>query len=193
LTQTTTLTLTVTQAFTLGPSSGSPITQTISAGQTASFPLTLASSSLFSGTVNLSCAITPAVTTAPPTCTVPGPSVQISAGGMQSVMVNVATTAAVTTSVAAYVGFPPGAMPLTGMLLLLGLSGLLLRNRKRLPAFAVAVVLALVFCVSCGGGSSYTTPPPHITPGTPSGTYTVTITATSGNLINNLALQVIVQ
>jgi len=138
-------------------------------GSQASFPLTLASSNLFSGTVNLSCAITPAVTTVPPTCSLPGPSVQISAGGTQSVMVNVATTAAVTTNAAAYVGFPPGAMPLTGMLLLLGSGGLLLRNRKRLPAFAVAVVLALAFCVSCGGGSSYTTPPPHRMPGTPSG------------------------
>jgi nucleoside-specific outer membrane channel protein Tsx len=193
LTQTANLTLTVTQAFTFGPASGSPITQTISAGQTASFPLTLASSNLFSGTVNLSCAITPTVTTAPPTCTLPNPSVQISAGEMQSVVVNVATTAAVTTSAAAYFGLPPGAMPLAEILLLLCSGGLLLRNRKRLPAFAVAVVLALIFCVSCGGGSSYTTPPPHITPGTPSGTYTVTITATSGILSQNLALQVIVQ
>jgi hypothetical protein len=191
LTQTTNLTLTVTQAFTFGPASGSPITQTISAGQTASFSLTLASNNLFSGTVNLSCAITPTVTTAPPTCTLPDPSVQISAGELQSVVVNVPTTAAVTTSAAAYFGLPPGAMPLAEMLLLLCSGGLLLRNRKRLPVFAVAVVLALVFCVSCGGGSSYTTPPPHITPGTPSGTYTVTITATSGNLSQNFALQVI--
>jgi FG-GAP repeat len=195
LTQTTTLTLmlTVPPDFTLGPSSGSPTSQTISAGQTASFTLTLASSNSFSGTVNLSCAITPAVTTGPPTCTLSGSSVQISGGGMQSVMVNVATTASVTTSTAAYVGFPPGAMPLPGMLLLLGSVGLLMRNRKRLPAFAVTVILALAFCVSCGGNSSYTTPPSRITPGTPSGTYAVTITATSGNLSHNFALQVIVQ
>jgi len=195
LTETTTLTLmlTVPPDFTLGPSSGSPTSQTISAGQTASFALALASSNSFSGTVNLSCAITPAVTTGPPTCTLSGSSVQISGGGTQFVMVNVSTTASVTTSTAAYVGFPPGAMPLTGMLLLLGSGAMLQRNRKRLPAFAVAVVLALAFCLSCGGGSSYTTPPPHITPGTPSGTYAVTITATSGNLSHNLALQLIVQ
>ena len=197
LTQTTTLTLTVPSAssgdFTLGPSSGSPTSQTISAGQTASFTLTLASSTSFSGTVNLNCAITPAVTTGPPTCTLSGSSVQISSGGTQSVTVKVGTTASVTTNAAAYVGFPPGAMPLPGMLLLLGSVGLLLRNRKRLPAFAVTGILALGFCVSCGGNSSYTTPPPHITPGTPSGTYAVTITATSGNLNHNLALQVIVQ
>src|SRR4029077_6456590 len=92
LTQSTTLTLTVPSAsmgdFTLGPSSGAPTSQTISAGQTASFTLTLASSNSFSGTVNLSCAITPAVTTGPPTCTLPSSSVQISSGGTQSVMVN---------------------------------------------------------------------------------------------------------
>jgi hypothetical protein len=177
--------------FTLGPSSGSPTSQTISAGQTASFPLTLASINSFSGTVNLSCAITPSVT-APPTCTLPGSSVQIS-GGTQSIMVNVGTTAPVTTGAVGYVGFPPVAMPLQGMLLLLGSVRLLLRYRKRLRAISVPAMMALAFCVSCGGGSSYTTPPPHTTPGTPSGTYTVTITATSGNLSHNLALQVIVR
>lgn len=197
LTQTTTLTLTLTLAgppdFTLGPASGSPTSQTISAGQTASFMLTLASSNSFSGTVNLSCAITPTVTTGPPTCTLSGSSVQISGGGTQSIMVNVGTTAPVTTSAVGPVGFPPVAMPLPGMLLLLGSVGLLLRNRKRLAAIAVPAMMALAFCVACGGGSSYTTPPPHTTPGTPSGTYTVTITATSGNLSHNLVLQVIVQ
>lgn len=195
LTQTTTLTLTLTgpQDFTLGASSGSPTSQTVSAGQAASFMLTLASINSFSGTVNLNCAITPSVTTAPPTCTLSGSSVQVSSGGTQSVTANVGTTASVTTSTAAYLGFPPRAMPLAGMLLLLGSVGLLLRNFKRLPAFAVTVILALAFCVSCGGNSSYQTPPPHTTPGTPSGTYTVTITATSGNLSHNLALQVIVQ
>jgi hypothetical protein len=192
LTQTTTLTLTVTTAFTLGPAPSSPISQTISAGQTASFALTLASSNLFSGTVNLGCAITPVVTTAPPTCTLSRSSVQISSGAMQSVMVNVGTTAPITTSTAAYVSLPPRAIPLAGMLLLLGVV-VLLQNRKRSPAFAVAVILALASCVSCGGGPSYTTPPPHIAPGTPSGAYSVTITATSGNLSQNLALQVIVQ
>lgn len=197
LTQTTTLTLTVTPAssgdFTLGAASGSPTSQTISAGQTASFTLTLASSNSFSGTVNLSCAITPAVATGPPTCALSGSSVQISSGGTQSVMVNVGTTASVTTSAVGYVGLPPVAMLLPMLLLLGGSVGLLLRNRKRLAAIAVPAMIALAFCVSCGGSSSYTTPPPHTTPGTPSGTYTVTVTATSGNLSHNLALQVIVQ
>ena len=192
VTQTTTVALTVAQAFTLGPASGTPISQTISAGQTANFSLTLASSNLFSGTVNLGCAITPAATTAPPTCTLSGSSVQLSNGGMQSVMVSVGTTAPVTTSAANYVGFPSGAAALAEILML-GSVGLLLRIRNRLPALAVTVILALAFCASCGGGSSYTPPPPHVTPGTPSGAYSVTITATSGSVSQNLALHVIVQ
>jgi hypothetical protein len=195
LTQTTPLTLTLAAPpdFTLGPASGSPISQTISAGQTASFMLALASINSFSGPVNLRCAITPTATTGPPTCTMSGSYVQISGGVTQSIKVNVGTTAPVITTAVGYVGFSPVAMPLPGMLLLLGSVGLLLRNRKRLPTIAVPAMMALAFCVSCGGGSSYQTPPPHTTPGTPSGTYTVTITATSGNLSRNLTLQVIVQ
>jgi nucleoside-specific outer membrane channel protein Tsx len=191
LTQATSVTLTVAQAFTLGTGSG-PISQTISPGQTASFALTLASSNLFSGTINLSCTIVPAVSTAPPTCRLSSSSVQISAGEMQPVTVNVGTTASLTASNAAYVALPPGSEALPGMLLLLGSVGLL-RMRKRSPVFALAVMLAVVSCVSCGGSSSYTTPPPHTTPGTPSGSYAVTVTATSGTVNQSLALQVIVQ
>jgi hypothetical protein len=51
------------------------------------------------------------------------------------------------------------------------------------------VVLAFVFSVACGGSGSYST---HTT-GTPAGTYSVAITASSGNVSHNIALQVVVQ
>jgi hypothetical protein len=43
----------------------------------------------------------------------------------------------------------------------------------------------------CGGGGS--TPPPPSTSGTPSGTYTMTVTVASGNLTHTQQLTLIVQ
>jgi hypothetical protein len=181
---------TTSPGFTLGPPSGSPTSQTISAGQTASFSLAIAPTGSFSGTVDLSCAITPVVTPAP-TCGLSSSSVQLTGTGTQTVTVSVATTAPVTTGAVPPINFPPGTVPLTWSFILLGSIWLWVRNRKRLTALgAPIVVLALALLVSCGGSGSSST---HTTPGTPSGTYAVTITATSGSISNNVALQVVVQ
>ena len=51
--------------FSLGPTSGAPTSQTITAGQSAKFTLVLAPSGSFSGTVNLGCSIAPVVSPAP--------------------------------------------------------------------------------------------------------------------------------
>jgi hypothetical protein len=174
--------------FTINTASGSPTSQTISAGQAASFTLALAGTASFMGTVNLGCAITPTVTPAP-TCTLSSSSVQISGSGTQSVTVKVGTTASVTSSAAPTFGLPPGAMPVVWTCMLFGMFLVwVVRNRKRLLSVPV-MVLALLTCVSCGGSSSSS----HTTQGTPSGTYKVAITATSVSLSHNLALQVIVQ
>lgn len=154
--------------------------------------LALASINSFSGPVNLSCAITPTVTTGPPTCTMSGSYVQISGGGTQSIKVNVGTTAPVITTAVGYVGFPPVAMPLPGMLLLLGSVGLL-RNRKRLLAIAIPAMMCEAGVFGKTSRLHRTRRKLRPTPGTPSGTYTVTVTSTSGNLSHNLALQAIVQ
>ena len=178
--------------FSLGASSGSATSQTITAGQTANFSLALAPTGSFAGTVDLSCAITPAVTPAP-TCSLSSSSVQISGSGTQSVTVNVGTTAPATTGAVPGIKFPPGPMPMIMIwtLTLLASTWLWAQNRKRLPALAAPiVVLAFAFSVGCGGSSSSST---HTTPGTPSGTYAVTVTATSGSVSHNMALQVVVQ
>jgi len=184
------LTLTVQAApdFAIGVSSGSPTSQTVSAGQSAKFTLSLAPAGSFTETVNLTCALTPAVTS-PPSCTLSSSSVQISGSTPQTVTATVATTAPMTTNAVPLVNFPPGAMP--GALMLLGSAWLFVRNRKRLPALAApVVVLAFAFCVSCGGSGS---PSSHTTPGTPAATYTATITATSGDHSHTVPLTVVVQ
>ncbi len=176
--------------FSLGAASGSPTSQTVSAGQPASFSVAIASMGSFTGTVNFGCVITPPVTPAP-TCSLSSSSVQISGSGTQTVTVNVGTTAAGTSRTVPPISFPTGPLPLIWTLALLGSTGFWVRNRKRLPALAVPIVLlAFAFSAGCSGSSSSST---HTTPGTPTGNYTVTITATSGSLSQNVALTMVVQ
>ena len=189
----TTVTLTVQASapgFTLGAASGSPTSQTINAGQTASFGVAIAPTGSFTGTVNFNCAITPTVTPAP-TCSLSSSSVQISGGAGASVAVAFGTTAPVTAVAALRVTHPPGPMPLIWTLMVLGTTWLWMRNRRPLPALAaLIVVLAFVFSVGCGGSSSSST---QTAPGTPTGNYNVTITASSGSVSHIVALQVVVQ
>ena len=174
--------------FTVAPASGSPTSQTISAGQKATFSLSFAAVGGFSGSVSLTCSISPTVTP-PPTCSLPS-SVQIGSTA-QTVTVTVATTAPVTTGTLSPIGFPPTVMPLAWTALVLGSGWLFLRNRKRLPGLAAPlIVLAFATWVGCGGGASSSH---HTTPGTPAGTYTATVTATSGSISHSMPLTVVVQ
>jgi hypothetical protein len=176
--------------FSIGTASGSPTSQTISAGQIAKFSLAIAPVGSFTGTVDLVCKLSPTVTPAP-TCSLSSPSIQITGTSSQTVQVNVGTTAPLTTGTVSHVHFPPGAMPFAWTAMLLGSGWLLLLNRKRLPSLAAPlIVLALVSWVGCAGGSSSSS---HTTPGTPTGTYTATITATSGSLNHSMTLTVVVQ
>lgn len=175
--------------FTISAGSGSSSSQTISAGETATFSLALGSIGSFTGTVNLTCVVKPTIT-AGPTCSLSNSSVQISGSGTQSVTLKVATIAPVTSGAAPYREFPRGLMPAAWISMLIASAWLWRAKRKRLPALATATIVgAFALCVGCGGNGS----PTHNTGGTPSGTYAATITATSGSLSHDMALQVIVQ
>ena len=179
--------------FTIGAASGSPTSQTMNAGQTASFTLALGATGSFTGTINLSCAITPVVTPAP-TCNLSSSSVQISGSGTQSVTVKVGTTAPVTTSAVPHIGFPAGTL-ITCTLMLWGSVWLWMgSDRRRRVLAAPVMVLTLSLLVSCGsGGNSSSTTSGGTSGGTPAGTYAATVTGTSGSLSHNVALQVVVQ
>jgi len=92
---------------TIGPASGSSSSSTITAGKSATFNLTVTPVGSFSGTVNLTCSITPAETPAP-TCSLPG-SVNLTGGMATPVTVTVATTAPATAGTMSSANFPPGA------------------------------------------------------------------------------------
>jgi len=175
--------------FAIGPASGSQDSQSISAGQTAAFDLVVTPAGSFSGAVDLTCSISP-VATAGPTCSLPN-SVQVTAGKAAPVTVMVATTAPVTTGTISELNVPPGALRFAWTLLLFGAGFLLMPKRLRLPVLAApTIVLTLGLLAGCGGGGGSSS---HTTPGTPGGTYTATITATSGNLKHSTVLTVVVQ
>jgi len=173
--------------FTVGPAS--PSSLTISPGQSATFILPLAPVAGFTGTVNLSCSVTPKES-AGPTCTVPS-SASVTGGTAASVQVTIGTTAATGGLTSHATALPPGTPPLLWTLALLG-SGLFFTRKQRarlVPALGCAI-LGLVFLWGCGGGN---TPSTSTSSGTPAGTYTATVTATSGNLSHNTTLTVVVQ
>jgi hypothetical protein len=64
-------------------------------------------------------------------------------------------------------------------------------SRRRLRTPAVFLLLALLLLPSCASNSSSTTPPRNSNP-TPAGSYTVLVTATSGGVIHNLQVGVVV-
>jgi hypothetical protein len=88
------------------------------------------------------------------------------------VTITVGATAPMTTGAGSHLNFPPGAISMIWTLMLLGSGWLLLRNRKRLPALALPMVI-LVFA-SWGWDVGEAVPRPT-TPGTPAGTYSATM------------------
>jgi len=65
-------------------------------------------------------------------------------------------------------------------------------RRQKLP-LALLLLGCVALIASCGSGSSSSTPPPQIDPGTPAGTYTVTVTATSAGITRTGSFNVTVQ
>jgi hypothetical protein len=181
-------TATASADFEIATVKGSSSSATITAGQTASFNLAVTPAASFSGMVSLSCTVTPAVT-APTVCTVPA-SVNVTPGTAAPVTAQISTTAAVTAGSISPVNFTPQGTTIQWTVVLLA-SGLLFAGyRWRKPTLAIPMIAVAFFgMAACGGGSSAGS----TTPGTPSGTYTATVTAKSGSLNHTAELTVIVQ
>ena len=181
LVQTTTLNLTVTAPGTYSISAGTPSPATISPGGSATVTLNLNSASGYTGSVKLSCAISPVVTPAP-TCSIGG-----------SNPVNVPNTGASATLTFSTVG--PSAtishhssmfyavwfwLPLPGLLLMrAGFVSGSSRRKKMLGLFALWTVLAMTVLLPGCGNSSNTGGTGN--PGTPAGTYQITISGKDAN------------
>jgi sugar lactone lactonase YvrE len=187
----------------LGAASGSSLTQTITAGNTATYMLQISANQNVSS-VSFTC------TGAPTAATCPAPAtVALTANTPAAVTVTVSTTARgmlAPQSEPATRMQPPVALqmlPLSVLAMLLLIVTLLAATqspagRLRLARVALSACLVLMPIVAatliggCGGGSSSTPPPPPVT-GTPAGSYTITVTATSGSTTATTQLTLVVQ
>jgi hypothetical protein len=154
--------------------SSSASSATVTAGQQATYPLTLAPLGGLNQTVNLTCNGAPSLST----CTVTPGSVTLNGATPTQVSVAVSTTAGTLAPPWERV-VPPSPKGLGAMFWLYGLLGLaslagLAGAGKRRAAYLLGACLLMVMLWSaCGGGAQVI----H-TPGTPPGTYTVDVTAT---------------
>ena len=169
-------TVTAAQAadFTVAATALSPAS--ISPGGTATSTITIAPTNGFTGAVTLTCSsITPAATRAP-ACSFNPSSV---ANGSGTSTLTVSTTAATSASIASQSGgvFYAIWLPIVGLTLLgTGFNP----RKKKLWGFLLGCLLfsGLIFMAACGGSSS-SGGGGGGHPGTPAGTYTLTVTGTA--------------
>ncbi|HEX3355033.1 MAG TPA: IPT/TIG domain-containing protein [Terriglobales bacterium] len=173
-----------------GVPSGDPSAATVSAGQTASYILSIGGAGL-SGTATFSCTGAPLGSK----CTVPATQ-QFSATAASTLNVSVTTTSR-TIGALQIPAFTPATwlwtFTIVGMTLLPGVRV----SRRSARRFLWLAPLALTFfLVSCGGGASSGSgggsqqPNPN---GTPAGTYTLNVQATAGGATQNTSLTLNVQ
>jgi photosystem II stability/assembly factor-like uncharacterized protein len=182
--------------FSLGTAMGSSSAADVSPGGTASYAISVAPINGFKDTVSLACSGAPSKAT----CSVSPASVTLDGSNSQNVKVTVATTAASLAPPGPRSGPPaPGNYALYHwwiVLLWLMMMGLLagaFQQRKRRVAWLAGAVMLAALAVSCGGGGSSGSGGGGTNPGTPKGTYTLTVTGTSGSLHHQTTLQLTVQ
>ncbi len=172
----------------LGVAYGDSNSATVAAGQTASYTLSIGGQGM-GGTASLTCTGAPSGAT----CSVP-PSQTFTAAAPSTFTVTVATTARATAALRRS-DFAPATWLWTfglGMLLIPGARPARRSARRWSRYLWIAPLLLLFFAVACGGGGSGmgNQPPPT---GTPSGTYTVIVHATSGANTGSTSLTLNVQ
>jgi subtilase family serine protease len=163
-------------------------------GMSGSTSVTVATSSGFKGTINLSCSQLPSEAT----CVFAQTSVTGTGVANQTSVAIQVTTQAPATAVrsrprsnffASFFGNWLSGIGLMFSVVLLGLP----KRRRRHGLFVLLLFGLIVVAPGCGGSSSSANhiPPPN--PGTPAGTYTVTVNAVSGPTTNSTGFTLVVQ
>jgi len=156
---------------------GSSPSLTITRGTTTgnTVPITITPANGFTGTVTLTCTITPAATSNPPTCSLSPSSVTLTGAGAQSTTLTISTTAAVAENQIKKLLWPSSGTVLAVVLMF----GLPRRRGNWLVMLSVLALSIALGTIGCGGGSGSAGSSGN--PGTTAGTYTVAVTGTSGS------------
>lgn len=162
-------------------------TESVPAGQAATYGLSFAPTGGFSGSVTLSC-----TTTAPAaSCSVAPATLTLNAPNVKTATATVTTTA--NGAIPPNGHLPSGPGPwlwyLSTAVVAMGF-GLLRTARQRTRWALTASLLLLLAWAGCGGGGSTTPSGPA---STPAGTYQVTVTASSTGVSQNVTLTLTVQ
>lgn len=177
-----------TPTLTIAPAGGASATATVTAGQTATYNLSIGATPGAAGAATLSCNGVPTNAT----CTISPSSLNLSSSANAAFTVTV-NTQVVRTASLTFDGVKLAAIGFT----LLAPFALLLTKRRRVSYRVRACALVLAFLpvialIGCGGGGS--TPPPPVTQTftTPPGTYTLTVNATTSGATVSQPLTLIV-
>ena len=179
----------LTPSFSLG---GTPVSVG-SAGQGGTSTVTISPTNGFVGTVDLVCALTPPSTTAGVTCNIPA-SVALN-GSSQTASLTISTTAPHVLSGTSASSQGPhgmgwlatGSTALLAGIFFLGVPS----RRRRMTGLGLMLLVFFAAGMGCGGGSSSSGSVK--TGGTPKGSYSITVTATSGSLAHTANVAVTVQ
>lgn len=172
--------------FTISVASGSPASQVISPGSMASYKIALAQSAGAPASVNLTCAGQPQDST----CSINPHTLEMNAASKLAAVVSITTTgpgSSASSSNQSRLVLPIGWLSVLIAVVLFCVS----RRIRVAPrtAFAIAMILTFAFC----GCSSSKIVSPTAGRQTPAGTYTITITATSGTLVRSTDLQLTIR
>ncbi len=170
-----------TGTFALSNSANITLTRGATSGNTST--ITVTPSGGFTGTVSLTCAISPTASNAAATCTLNPTSVSITSGALTSTL-TISTTAATALNEPLKLFWPS-----TGGAVLAVLFFFVPRHRRNwLAMMGLLIVLVSGIAIGCGGGSSSSGGGTTGNTGTTPGTYTVTVTGTSGSMTKTAAV-----
>jgi len=178
------------QDFFIGLATGAPQSATVSPGGNASYSLDVTPTGGFNQSLSLTCTGAPLLAT----CSVS--SSPLTLDGVHSISLAVSVITAAKTLIVGRAPKTHSGPTGEGVVSLILFAGLLALWRAarfgrtfRLRLACCAILLAAgAMCSSCGGGSGSS----QSSPGTPAGTYTLTVTGTSGRLTNSFQLTLIV-
>jgi Bacterial Ig-like domain (group 3)/FG-GAP-like repeat/Abnormal spindle-like microcephaly-assoc'd, ASPM-SPD-2-Hydin/FG-GAP repeat len=167
-------------AVSLSP--GSSSLSIASPGGTASTAIQLSALDGFTGTVNLTCAVSYQGTGTPaaaPTCSLSPTQVQVTGSTPVSTTLTISTTAA-SASVRLQRNFNQSLIAFAGLIFLGAIPRRLWRGRLLIVALCLITLGGMIGCGGGNSGGTGTTPTPI--PGTTTGNYQVVVTGTSGAL-----------